>query len=201
MRRRSIARCRGRDGRRPADADLLPHGDRQGRAEQGRHARRARRAARRDRSWPQLRAALGWTSSAVRDARRDRRRHGMRARAARRSRRTGSKRFDAYAGKHPELAAEFTRRDRARTAGDAGVGTRDRALREGARGDDASRRARPRRTCSTTWSPALPELFGGSADLTWSNLTVRQGLAADRRQRAAATTRTTACASSAWRPP
>ena len=48
--------------------------------------------------------------------------------------------------------------------------------------------------------PALPELIGGSADLTGSNLTMVKGSQRRSRARAAATTCSTACASSACAP-
>ena len=49
-------------------------------------------------------------------------------------------------------------------------------------------------------APVLPELIGGSADLAASNLTLWSGSKPMTPRRAAATTSSTACASSACRP-
>ena len=62
--------------------------------------------------------------------------------------------------------------------------------------------ARPRQNALNALAPALPELLGGSADLTGSNLTNTSWTPALRFDAdgtpTAATTSTTACASSAW---
>jgi transketolase len=79
-------------------------------------------------------------------------------------------RFAAYAKAHPELAAEFTRRMKgelpknfAQVAVDAAVGAHAKAETV------ASRKAS--QLALEAFTAALPELLGGSADLTGSNLT------------------------------
>ena len=79
-------------------------------------------------------------------------------------------RFDAYATAHPELAAEFQRRmagvlpaNFAQTAVDAVVAAHGKAETV------ASRKAS--QLALEAFTAALPELLGGSADLTGSNLT------------------------------
>ncbi len=91
------------------DADLLQDRDRQGRAEQGRHRRRARRGARRQGSRRDARGAR------LDRTRRSRFRSrstpaGTRVSAARPPRTTGRSAFAHYRSAFPELAAEFTRR-------------------------------------------------------------------------------------------
>ena len=78
--------------------------------------------------------------------------------------------FDAYATAHPELAAEYTRRmagtlpvDFAKTLGQAAVVAHAKAETV------ASRKAS--QLALEVFTNALPELLGGSADLTGSNLT------------------------------
>ena len=80
------------------------------------------------------------------------------------------KRFDAYATAFPELAAEFTRRMKgelpkhfAQTAVDAAIAAHTKAE------NVASRKAS--QIALEAFTAALPELLGGSADLTGSNLT------------------------------
>ncbi|MDN3542913.1 MAG: transketolase [Roseateles asaccharophilus] len=79
-------------------------------------------------------------------------------------------RFDAYAAAHPELAAEFQRRmagvlpeNFAQTAVDAVLAAHEKAETV------ASRKAS--QLALEHFTAALPELLGGSADLTGSNLT------------------------------
>lgn len=79
-------------------------------------------------------------------------------------------RFDAYAAAHPELAAEFQRRmagvlpaNFAQTAVDAVVAAHTKAETV------ASRKAS--QLALEAFTAAVPELLGGSADLTGSNLT------------------------------
>jgi transketolase len=83
------------------------------------------------------------------------------------------KRFDAYAADHPELAAEFVR-----------VTSRALPAQWAATVDALYAKARAATTRATRKSSqdvlddlvaAIPELFGGSADLTWSNLTFAKG--------------------------
>ena len=78
--------------------------------------------------------------------------------------------FDAYAKAHPELAAEFTRRmsgalpaNFAQVAVDAAVAAHTKAETV------ASRKAS--QIALEAFTQAMPELLGGSADLTGSNLT------------------------------
>ena len=80
------------------------------------------------------------------------------------------RRFDAYAAAHPGLAAELERR----LAGDLPEGfaaLAERAVAEAAEraATVASRKASQESIAA--FAPALPELLGGSADLTGSNLT------------------------------
>jgi len=81
-----------------------------------------------------------------------------------------TKRFAAYTEVHPELAAEFTRRMKgelprnfAQVAVDAAVGAHAKAETV------ASRKAS--QLALESFTAALPEMLGGSADLTGSNLT------------------------------
>ncbi len=80
------------------------------------------------------------------------------------------KRFAAYATAHPELAAEFTRRMKgelpknfAQVAVDAAIAAHSKAETV------ASRKAS--QIALEAFTAALPEMLGGSADLTGSNLT------------------------------
>ena len=83
-------------------------------------------------------------------------------------------RFAAYKAEFPGLAAEFERR----MAGDlpADSATRSPALHQAgaSRSQAARRRANPRTRRSTLSARSLPELIGGSADLTPSNGTLRK---------------------------
>ncbi|WPB57098.1 transketolase [Xylophilus sp. GOD-11R] len=115
------------------------------------------------------RAALEWTSvpfeiPAEIQSAWDARDAGAKAEAA------WQKRFDAYAAAHPALAAEFTRRMKgelpknfAQTAVDAAVAAHTKAETV------ASRKAS--QIALEAFTAALPEMLGGSADLTGSNLT------------------------------
>jgi len=80
----------------------------------------------------------------------------------------------AYARAHPELAAEFRRR----MAGELPRDWRGRcaALLEkvNAKAETIATRKASQNALEAL-GPALPELFGGSADLTWSNLTMWSG--------------------------
>jgi transketolase len=82
--------------------------------------------------------------------------------------------WDAYRQAHPDLAAEFERR----MAGELPADWRafaDRAIDEidAAAADMATRKASL--VALNAFAPALPELAGGSADLTGSNLTLHDG--------------------------
>ena len=165
-----------------ADADLLPHRDRQGLAEQGRHRRRrtARRWARR-RSPPRARRSAGRTRRS-RFPRRSTR--GWDARATRRGARgaSGTRASPPTRAQYPELARRV-RAAASRGELPAGFAAAADALhREAqARRPRRSPRARPRRWRSRRSAPLLPELIGGSADLTGSNLTAVVGQQAGRR--------------------
>ncbi len=79
-------------------------------------------------------------------------------------------RFDAYAREHPAPAAEFGRR----MQGDLPADWRQTsaAMLSAARAVSAPTATRKSsQNALETLVPALPELLGGSADLTWSNLT------------------------------
>ncbi|MCL4801138.1 MAG: transketolase [Burkholderiales bacterium] len=82
--------------------------------------------------------------------------------------------FAKYAGAHPELAAEFRRR----MAGELPADWRRHraALLEqaNAKAESIATRKASQNTLEAL-GPVLPELFGGSADLTWSNLTMWSG--------------------------
>ena len=79
-----------------------------------------------------------------------------------------------YEEEHPELALELVRRMKGELHGDFAERARDfarRRQREGA--NIASRKAS--QDCLEEYGPQLPELIGGSADLTGSNLTLWSG--------------------------
>ena len=83
-------------------------------------------------------------------------------------------RFDAYAGQWPDLAQEFQRRVQGGLPGNWGD-LADAAIREIAAEarDMATRKASLR--ALEAFAPHLPELIGGSADLTGSNNTLHSG--------------------------
>lgn len=84
-----------------------------------------------------------------------------------------NEKFSAYAGRYPEEAAEFTRR----VKGDLPENWQEtsrtyiKVTRQKAE-SMASRKAS--QNALNAYGPTLPELIGGSADLTGSNLTLRQ---------------------------
>jgi transketolase len=83
-------------------------------------------------------------------------------------------RFDAYAKAHPELAREFQRR----MAGDLPGAWRERSEALVARANEKAETVASRKASQQAieaLAPALPELLGGSADLTGSNLTTWSG--------------------------
>ena len=91
------------------------------------------------------------------------------------------RRFAAYQARIPALAAEFARRMAGELPADFDsdvAGVRRAAGREGR---DASPRARRRSRRSRRYAPALPEMIGGSADLTGSVFTNWSGSEAGRR--------------------
>ena len=105
----------------------------------------------------------------------------------------GARHGGAIGAAHPALADEFARAACGRPARDF-----DAVLRAALAKVDrqARRRGHAQELAGVlAWmAPATPELLGGSADLTASNLTEGPGCA-----RAPATTAAMACASSAWR--
>lgn len=80
------------------------------------------------------------------------------------------KRFAAYRGAHPEMADEFERRMRGELPQNFAQVARDAALAAHAKAETvASRKAS--QIALEAFTAAMPELLGGSADLTGSNLT------------------------------
>ncbi|HVZ46979.1 MAG TPA: transketolase [Ramlibacter sp.] len=80
------------------------------------------------------------------------------------------KRFDAYRTAHPELAAEFLRRMKGELPKNFAQVAAEVALEAHAKAETvASRKAS--QMALETFTAALPEMLGGSADLTGSNLT------------------------------
>jgi transketolase len=84
------------------------------------------------------------------------------------------KAWDAYQGEHPELAAEYERRMKGELPADWSDFA-DKAVAEinTAGADMATRKASL--VALNAFAPALPEMAGGSADLTGSNLTKHSG--------------------------
>jgi len=83
-------------------------------------------------------------------------------------------RFDAYAQAYPDLAAEFTRRMRGELRGD--LAERLPALLDAAaQRTDAVATRKASQLALDALAPLVPEFFGGSADLTGSNLTHFKG--------------------------
>jgi transketolase len=82
--------------------------------------------------------------------------------------------FDAYARRHPEAAAELTRRSHAELPEGFGTAALNYAMKLQAEGPNvASRKAS--QMAIEAFAPLLPELVGGSADLAHSNLTLWKG--------------------------
>ena len=80
-----------------------------------------------------------------------------------------NRRFDAYAGDHPDLAAELRRRLSRRLADGWDAG-----LAAAAEGPDIATRNASQNAIQALAAP-VPELFGGAADLSESNLTDVKG--------------------------
>ncbi len=81
-----------------------------------------------------------------------------------------NERFAAYNAEHPELAAEFARRMAGKMPDNwAEIAEQGIATINGEAADMATRKASLR--ALNAFAPALPEMAGGSADLTGSNLT------------------------------
>ena len=79
-------------------------------------------------------------------------------------------RFDTYAREHPQLAAEFSRRMAGELPSDWAQ-TAEAALAAARANTAATASRKSSQNVLETLVPKLPELLGGSADLTWSNLT------------------------------
>ena len=127
------------------------------------------------------RAALGWTSPAVRDARRRSTPPGTRARAARRSSRRGPSASPRTAPR-TRSSPPSSRRRMAGELPAAGTSARGGRRRSRPRRARPSPRARPRSRRSKRSRRRCPELVGGSADLTGSVLTNWSGSKAVGRQ-------------------
>ncbi|MBI4294103.1 MAG: transketolase [Betaproteobacteria bacterium] len=81
-----------------------------------------------------------------------------------------NERFRAYQKQHPELAREFERRMAGELPADWGAHCREVMAAVNAKAESiASRKAS--QNAIEALARVLPEFFGGSADLTWSNLT------------------------------
>jgi transketolase len=79
-------------------------------------------------------------------------------------------RFDAYRAEHPELAAEFLRRVSGKLPGEFAATAADLIDKTDAKAETVATRKASQNALAAL-SEALPELFGGSADLSHSNLT------------------------------
>jgi len=79
-------------------------------------------------------------------------------------------RFQAYAAAHPELAAQFERRMRGELPSEWTAHAAGMIERFAAKSDSVATRKASHSVIDAI-AAALPELVGGSADLTWSNLT------------------------------
>ncbi len=80
------------------------------------------------------------------------------------------RRFEAYAAAYPELAAEFERRIGGRLPADFAERA-NAVMVEASRPGDAVATRKASQLAIEAFARSLPELFGGSADLTGSNLT------------------------------
>ncbi len=86
-------------------------------------------------------------------------------------------RFEMYAAAHPDLAAELSRRVEGRLPVNWAESTA-RYIRETAGAGDKKATRVFSQDCLNAYAPVLPELIGGSADLTGSNNTTWSGSAA-----------------------
>jgi transketolase len=120
------------------------------------------------------RAALGWTAEPFVVPERVRAAWDARATGAARQA-DWARRFAAYAQAHPDLAAEYARRVIRRELPGTWPGASSAALAKAvaSRASIASRKAS--QNALEALQPALPELLGGSADLSGSNLTQVRG--------------------------
>jgi transketolase len=78
--------------------------------------------------------------------------------------------FDAWAAAYPDLAAEFERRMAGRLP-DGWAAAADAFIAATAERQDSIATRKASQAALDAYGPLLPELIGGSADLTWSNLT------------------------------
>ena len=147
------------------------------------------------------REALGWRARAVRDSRRGLRRVGRARRRRSSCRREWDARFDAYCAAYPDARRRVRAPHRRRAAGRLRARSRPTASqRANAKAETIATR-KASQLAIEAFARALPEMLGGSADLTGSNLTTLEARAPRRASRGdsrPATTSTTACASSAW---
>ena len=119
------------------------------------------------------RAALGWTHAAFEIPKDVYAAWDARSRGATLER-EWNERFAGYAKAHPEAAQEFRRR----TAGELPADWRERVDALVARATEKAETVATRKASQQAieaLAPALPELLGGSADLTGSNLTTWSG--------------------------
>ena len=84
------------------------------------------------------------------------------------------KRFAAYAGEFPELAAELSRRLSGKLPVDFDAKANAYIAEVAAKGETIASRKASQNTLNA-FGPLLPELLGGSADLAGSNLTIWKG--------------------------
>jgi len=85
-----------------------------------------------------------------------------------------AKRFDAYAKAHPELAAEFKRRIAGELPRGWDAAVKATLAQSVEKGETVATR-KASQMALESFGPLLPELLGGSADLTGSNLTMWKG--------------------------
>jgi transketolase len=85
-----------------------------------------------------------------------------------------NERFAAYQRRFPDLAAQFRRRTAGELPGGWPEHVRTLVERANAKAETVATRKASQNALEGL-APMLPELFGGSADLTWSNLTMWSG--------------------------
>ena len=82
--------------------------------------------------------------------------------------------FVAYQAEHPELAAEFTRRQKGELPADFAARAED-YIKSCQQADEKIASRKASQNTLNAYGPMLPELLGGSADLAGSNLTIWSG--------------------------
>ena len=82
--------------------------------------------------------------------------------------------FAAYQAEHPELAAEFTRRQKGELPADFAARAED-YIKSCQQADEKIASRKASQNTLNAYGPMLPELLGGSADLAGSNLTIWSG--------------------------